>query len=858
MKRPCCSLLAGLLASLLATVPANAAIDGVDVPGVATYPGTDATEMLRSLTHRPRPSDAMGDTVCVGQSFENHAAGDHGSLWTGTRLPGDAASAAAVGTIGAQIWDLYNDAFPTNESVLPTSVNFDTTSARIGTGLNIAPLTGDVNRFSVPGDTMLVHGDGSGIRMDLVFRILPGPGNYQIAAGRSFPPAFSQLLLQEPRDQVATVTAGDASFWGQYLADPGPFGTPHAGGRWDALAWNSARCDTAELNIFPAIGVAGGGSGITPGLFASMYHENDPKFATLGILKNKCFIADTTLPVQSGPGVLNNVTCDGLIPAYLTIVPQSRTGFDGQAQTREFTKILPDWLLTPGSHVEYFFRKSELVEPAVFVMVPDTQAVVPRPDEGPNFDGHRWQEFSILPDRYKDSPFGLGRACILYVDMSDRRGDERQWVSIMDSIGGTAPDRRGAHNGWVGDPGEVGVHPGLRYVNRNSQPGSAWDMWGQDTAAQVLESRPESVLDHVRRTTARVTGNDGYTEIRTGSGRDLPAAPIGYMGGKQTLLPPTVTMAASLYRMLAVLSGDLSNGLLGPYLDRGSKDTQWFQSYLDFGLTDGLVRGVFVQGDGFVQSTNSQDGVQAALMANTFGVVLRSGSYRQVSGNASDCIDLITTDVITTNGDIYGVNNQSTYGNDTYDIAATAAGNNSVAASYYEPFGQNGPYIASVKRNSTVAEPYITLVDGWDVLHLVGRYCQSSGGRLAYYRTMLINVFGTLCGANFLGASVDVPGNQPSRYVNFMKVGNSVMNRTANANVLFGVSKADRVQVRVYDVTGRLVRTLADREFPAGNHSLVWNGRDDAGTQVARGVYFTQLRYVNSNFRSAQRVTVLK
>ena len=38
-------------------------------------------------------------------------------------------------------------------------------------------------------------------------------------------------------------------------------------------------------------------------------------------------------------------------------------GYDGQQQTREYTKIFPDGLLTPGSHVEYFFRMSKIGSP---------------------------------------------------------------------------------------------------------------------------------------------------------------------------------------------------------------------------------------------------------------------------------------------------------------------------------------------------------------------------------------------------------------------------------------------------------------------------------------------------------------
>jgi flagellar hook assembly protein FlgD len=49
------------------------------------------------------------------------------------------------------------------------------------------------------------------------------------------------------------------------------------------------------------------------------------------------------------------------------------------------------------------------------------------------------------------------------------------------------------------------------------------------------------------------------------------------------------------------------------------------------------------------------------------------------------------------------------------------------------------------------------------------------------------------------------------------------------------------VSLRVYDLSGRLVRTLADGELDAGYHSLSWDGRDGDGRAVAAGVYLTRL-----------------
>lgn len=50
------------------------------------------------------------------------------------------------------------------------------------------------------------------------------------------------------------------------------------------------------------------------------------------------------------------------------------------------------------------------------------------------------------------------------------------------------------------------------------------------------------------------------------------------------------------------------------------------------------------------------------------------------------------------------------------------------------------------------------------------------------------------------------------------------------------------VTLRIYEVGGRLVRTLLDGPQTVGQKTVVWNGRDDQGRSVASGVYFCRLR----------------
>ncbi len=61
-----------------------------------------------------------------------------------------------------------------------------------------------------------------------------------------------------------------------------------------------------------------------------------------------------------------------------------------------------------------------------------------------------------------------------------------------------------------------------------------------------------------------------------------------------------------------------------------------------------------------------------------------------------------------------------------------------------------------------------------------------------------------------------------------------------STEIRFQLARPGRATLRVFDVGGREVRTLVDGEFPAGAHSVVWDGTDGAH-RVASGVYFYQL-----------------
>lgn len=81
---------------------------------------------------------------------------------------------------------------------------------------------------------------------------------------------------------------------------------------------------------------------------------------------------------------------------------------------------------------------------------------------------------------------------------------------------------------------------------------------------------------------------------------------------------------------------------------------------------------------------------------------------------------------------------------------------------------------------------------------------------------------------------------------------NPFSNRTG---IGFDVPRATRVTLQLYDVSGRLVRTLTDRQWPAGRHRLEWDGTTNQGSPARGGVYFCRMEA--GEFRSQQSMVRL-
>jgi chitodextrinase len=62
------------------------------------------------------------------------------------------------------------------------------------------------------------------------------------------------------------------------------------------------------------------------------------------------------------------------------------------------------------------------------------------------------------------------------------------------------------------------------------------------------------------------------------------------------------------------------------------------------------------------------------------------------------------------------------------------------------------------------------------------------------------------------------------------------------STIAFVLPERATVSLDIFDVQGKRVCSLARGAFEAGEHTVMWNGRDDAGGTVANGTYFCRLQ----------------
>nr|HPM03986.1 FlgD immunoglobulin-like domain containing protein [Candidatus Cloacimonadota bacterium] len=75
-------------------------------------------------------------------------------------------------------------------------------------------------------------------------------------------------------------------------------------------------------------------------------------------------------------------------------------------------------------------------------------------------------------------------------------------------------------------------------------------------------------------------------------------------------------------------------------------------------------------------------------------------------------------------------------------------------------------------------------------------------------------------------------------------------------NISFSLKENSPVTIDIYNVKGQLVKQLVNEAMQAGNHTVVWNGKDQNNKSVSSGVYFYRMQ--SKNYAGTKKMLLMK
>ncbi|MDO9577039.1 MAG: FlgD immunoglobulin-like domain containing protein, partial [Candidatus Cloacimonadales bacterium] len=74
--------------------------------------------------------------------------------------------------------------------------------------------------------------------------------------------------------------------------------------------------------------------------------------------------------------------------------------------------------------------------------------------------------------------------------------------------------------------------------------------------------------------------------------------------------------------------------------------------------------------------------------------------------------------------------------------------------------------------------------------------------------------------------------------------------------ISFDLKEEWQVNLEIYNMKGQKVRTLISAQLSTGQHSVIWNGKDDAGKPVSSGIYFYKIKA--GEFQQTRKMLLMK
>lgn len=287
------------------------------------------------------------------------------------------------------------------------------------------------------------------------------------------------------------------------------------------------------------------------------------------------------------------------------------------------------------------------------------------------------------------------------------------------------------------------------------------------------------------------------------------------------------------------------------------------------------VRGSFTSTWG--PHENPQSDVLMGTNAATFGFPFISGSHRNIENSCATCHMAETTDTGTVTRDKVGGHSMNLHYEATnYDHTAGCQGCHSGVTSFeqfmapqdFDGDGTVEPWQHEVEgclRNLRIALPPAGVDSvAWQ---LIARDSLNLNLRKAYWNYLMMEREGSgglhnpfyviqvlLTSKNYTVGIQQASTEIPEVYEVSQNYPNP-FNPTTKVD--FSIPKTASVTMKIFDITGREIKTLINNQtLMAGKYTVDWNSTDNGGRTVASGVYF--YRVVSGNFVSTKKMMLIK
>ncbi len=305
-----------------------------------------------------------------------------------------------------------------------------------------------------------------------------------------------------------------------------------------------------------------------------------------------------------------------------------------------------------------------------------------------------------------------------------------------------------------------------------------------------------------------------------------------------------------IYNLVIWDSGDLSAGTICDGTAGGDKsdDCTLLAAWMD--AAEGNQHGVWILGDNVAEDLTARTSPQSqALLGTWCGVSLKNGSYFKLTGKG------VVTPLVTGVSSTFmhaGVSDKFyVYGGcpglNAFDVLEKV-GTGQYALKYPD-YGGSAQYAAiQAERTNGVGVVSRAMWFGFSLMFMRDDVPGAPVDRNHIYRDVTRGwLMGTLTWPNITGADA------PKAYALAQNFPNPF---NPSTTIRYDMKAKGLVTVKIYDVAGRLVRTLVNEAKDAGAYAAVWDGRNNGGVGVASGIYFYKME--TSAFSATKKLVLLR